>query len=655
MGVSLDDLGSSPENEDLQDQVVEATAPTPAPVDQPVPPVQPNPEPAARATETNQYKKEMDMSQETQFQQSAVTDIFSQLANTSSPLGSRAAEYGHRFKMAWSDAVKESIGKDTVEGYSLNIVSGISVGSPADIATLSYIGGGKNSPIFTYALLLGGAAVVLAPKTEQREGETVSVTQTIGSVYDVDTSTGIQNVLGQILGVPAQSIAIVGKSLVPKNFEITSLTMRDVVANAFMAVSVIAKMASTQSFNVSQLSTATNPNIRVGAKADFSGLQTKDIYGRPLRTEVTLETYAAIKGKSKSWEQQINLTRVQGFINVLYLPQQQVAGMLPSAQVLMPELVITNVSADFGDPTVERILFALVGALSIERDGLWAKAFIPRNNVKGRIDTRDIGAVGCDIKLGQDIPLAKIDTKSASFTQDKLKELLSTVFRRDAGIAISIDLDPTAYNAWLTDLFARSAAGEAASQEVILRAVDRMCNGKFRSRWDALTVQGEKRIMINRGWVQKGTYIHDDGTPHSLDELNDYLAVCNMFGSGDPQVLRDYVETIESPDMPMQLRLSRRERLFRSINDTVNIESYAMRAMFTPYFMQCFVAALAECKVIINPDSSGFTLTGGLRGDASLQGMGMTGFSSSLFQSQTFGGGNWGSNMGGSWGNNNWG
>ena len=106
MGVSLDDLGSSPENEDLQDQVVEATAPTPAPVNQPVPSVQPNPEPAARATETNQYKKEMDMSQDSQFQQSAATDIFSQLANTSSPLGSRAAEYGHRFKMAWSDAVK---------------------------------------------------------------------------------------------------------------------------------------------------------------------------------------------------------------------------------------------------------------------------------------------------------------------------------------------------------------------------------------------------------------------------------------------------------------------------------------------------------------------------------------------------------------------
>ncbi len=61
MGVSLDDLGSSPENEDLQDQVVEATAPTPAPVDQPVPPVQPNPEPAARATETNQYKKEIEL------------------------------------------------------------------------------------------------------------------------------------------------------------------------------------------------------------------------------------------------------------------------------------------------------------------------------------------------------------------------------------------------------------------------------------------------------------------------------------------------------------------------------------------------------------------------------------------------------------------
>ena len=70
--------------------------------------------------------------------------------------------------------------------------------------------------------------------------------------------------------------------------------------------------------------------------------------------------------------------------------------------------------------------------------------------------------------------------------------------------------------------------------------------------------------------------------------------------------------------------------------------------------MQCFVAALAECKVVINPDTSGFTLTGGLRGDASLQGMGMTGFSNTLFQSQTFGGGNWGNSMGGSW-NNNWG
>lgn len=653
MGVVLDDLESSPDSEENTNTTTQApVAPATEPV---VQKAQPQPEPAYRATENHntQQQGKMDMSQEqNQFDQQAATDIFAQLANTASPLGSRSAEYGHRFKMAWTDAVKESTGKSEIDGYVTSIISGVSVGSPADIAALSHIG--KDKRIVTYCLLLGGAAVELAPKTEQRDGETISVTQTIGTVFDGDTNLAIATVLGQQFGVPAQAVNIVGKSLVPKNFECTPLTMRDVIQNAYMAVSVVSKMTEFRPFTVSQLSTAINQNIRVGAKADFSAQPTRDIYGRPLRTEVTLETYAAVKGKSKSWEQQINLTRVQGFINVLYLPQLQVQGMMPSTQVLMPELVITNVSADFGDPTLERILFALVGALSIERDGLWAKAFIPRNNVKGRIDTRDIGAVGCDIKLGADVPLAKIDTKSASFTQDKLKELLSMVFRREAGIAISMDLDPTAYNSWLTDIFARAASGDSHAQTTILRATDRMCNGKFQARWDALQVQGEKRVLINRGLVQKGTYVHDDGTLHSLDEMNDYLAVCNLYGSGDPQVLREYVETIESPDMPMPIRLSRRERLFRSMNDTVNIESYALRAMFTPYYMQCFVAALAECKVVINPDTSGFTLTGGLRGDASLQGMGMTGFSNTLFQSQTFGGGNWGNSMGGSW-NNNWG
>lgn len=645
MGVVLDDPENTPEPEN--NQAFEA------PVNH-KPNTTVEPEPAARATESPfKQQGKSDMSQEqSQFEQQGATDIFSQLANTASPLGSRSAEYGHRFKMAWNDAVKESTGKTEVDGYVTSIISGVSVGCPSDIATLSYISQ-KDKRVLTYCLLLGGSAVELAPKTEQRDGETISVTQTIGTVFDSDTNQAISHVLAQQFGVPAQAVMIVGKSLVPKNFEATPLSMRDVITNAYLAVSVIAKTADFRPFTVSQLSTAVNQNIRVGAKADFSAQPTKDIYGRPLRTEVTLETYAAVKGKAKSWEQQINLTRVQGFINVLYLPQLQVQGMMPSTQVLMPELVITNISADFGDPTLERILFALVGALSIERDGLWAKAFIPRNNVKGRIDTRDIGAVGCDIKLGADVPLAKIDTKSASFTQDKLKELLSMVFRRDAGIAISIDLDPTAYNSWLTDIFARAAAGETHAQNAILSAVDRMCNGKFAARWNSLTVQGEKRVLINRGLVQKGTYVHDDGTPHSLDEMNDYLAVCNMYGSGDPQVLKEFVETIESPDMPMPIRLSRRERLFRSINDTVNIESYAMRGMFTPYFMQCFVAALAECKVVINPDTSGFTLSGGLRGDASLQGMGMTGFTNSLFQSQTFGGNNWGSGMGGSW-NQNW-
>lgn len=590
-------------------------------------------------------KKDMSQEQTGTFEQ-ASTDIFAQLSSTASPLGSRTAEYGQRFKMVWKEFLKESFGSPEVDGYTLTVLNGISVGSPADIAVLAYTGG--RNQINAYCMMLAGASVELAPKTEQRDQETISVTQTIGSVFDMDTAKAICIALAQQFGVPASTVRVIGKSLVPKDFELTALKMREVAANAFLAVSVVSKMKTLQPFNVSQLSTATNPNIRVGSKADFSAQPTHDIYGRPVRTEVTLETYAAVKGKSKSWDQQINLTRVQGFINVLYRGNEQTPGIMPSTQVLMPELVITNVSADFGDPTLERILFALVGALSIERNGLWAKAFVPRNSTKGRIDTRDIGAVGCDIKLHPDVPLAKIDTKSASFTQDKLIELLSQVFRRDAGIAISMDLDPTAANSWLTDVFARAASGDPQAQAVILSAVNNMCNGKFKPRWDALSIP-DKRVMINRGMVQKGTYVHDDGTRHSIDELNDYLAVLNLYGSGDPQVLREFVETVESPDMPVPIRLSRRERLFRGMNDTVQIDSYALRGMFTPYFMQCFVAALADCQVVINPDSSGFTLTGGLRGDNSLAGMGMSGISDSLFQSQTFGNtGAWGNGLAGS-------
>lgn len=159
MGVVLDDLESSPDSEENTNTTTQApVAPATEPV---VQKAQPQPEPAYRATENHitQQQGKMDMSQEqNQFDQQAATDIFAQLANTASPLGSRSAEYGHRFKMAWTDAVKESTGKSEIDGYVTSIISGVSVGSPADIAALSHIG--KDKRIVTYCLLLGGAAVM---------------------------------------------------------------------------------------------------------------------------------------------------------------------------------------------------------------------------------------------------------------------------------------------------------------------------------------------------------------------------------------------------------------------------------------------------------------------------------------------------------------
>jgi hypothetical protein len=338
---------------------------------------------------------------------------------------------------------------------------------------------------------------------------------------------------------------------------------------------------------------------------DLSPQSMAGLGGLPIRNDlgVSLNYVTRSQGLAGVNSDVVNgLTRVAGYVDLEYVgqataPQPQQIGFQPfqpvPTQQYAPRYVITDLDTRTDAITMEGVLLGLISAGMVTQQWTWARAFEPRLSAKkSEIDIRDIGALGYVVNFGDpnNAKRERVDTRG-TFGQQELINLLSfAVYDQPM---VSMDIEEVGTLGWLHQAFIASVNGSQQAYQDVISAANALTNGVFGNMWDNSPIV---RDDANR--VHLGYYIGKDGERHDLREI-DRLAILNLFGDRDMDIVYNWDRSWNDLNIPAELRLEIRAKLYKSALNGVEITGYARRVTFTTKFLTTLTLAAQQAGLSI--------------------------------------------------------
>lgn len=501
----------------------------------------------------------------------------------------------------------ETQGEDS--GLRLHILDGTTVGlaMSAILVTLGANRGGQRHAAVFSLLIEESAGGRLASRPMNILGQQVEITTTAGDVRDeYFTSMTVQAViekLGDDVMIHDAGYMVIPNEMNPDDHE----RVRSVLFNANNAL--VATLAShigsdEPPFSIGMVDAGTT----LTATIEYDTLNDENAVGLPVRSDITITLQGASRiGNQSHHERVLDITKVDGFIDLVYdanaanlqQPQNQYGFVQqqPQTQRFFPRLVITDSDSQVNVISPELELLALSTATMLSKNMAWAGVFTP-NYGTSDLDLRDIGAVGYEINLTGDPKSEpkKIDTKSEGFTRENLYQLISMLVHDN--LIYSRDVDEAGELTWLHGAYVGAANGNREATAQLIQSADNLTMGKFSEIYSGEPVAFEENNRIHLGyWVDTET-----GHKRDLREI-DYLALANQMGpKGDMSIVRDFADTYDRTDVPIELRLEKRERIYQAIfGSNFKIKGYARRVTFNPHFIEALQASCEAAGLIVRP------------------------------------------------------
>jgi hypothetical protein len=357
-----------------------------------------------------------------------------------------------------------------------------------------------------------------------------------------------------------------------------------------------------------------NPDTEtVSARLDFMASSTETGTGEIVRSDIQVCMKATSNqgGNDEGWgQQQVMIAETTGFMDLVYVappqaqnafgqamanqPQAQAWGAQTQSitQCYMPRFVITSITHGMDNVSLELQLQGLANAAILDEDHNWARAFLPNYNVKG-VDIHDIGAVKFECPALADVD---VDTKAADFTPALMLQLLGVAVHPN--MIYSIDIAEAGPMSWVQHIFIDAASGNSKAIEAIFEAADNLTNGNFSNLF-----KGKQLFTGDITRVHNGYYIDQDGNKKDLREI-DYLAMLNLQGTSDMQVVTDYVDTFTATNVPEDLRLQRRLTILRGLLGEGNVfmTGYSRRVDITADAILTLAQACAAAGANVKPE-----------------------------------------------------
>ena len=344
---------------------------------------------------------------------------------------------------------------------------------------------------------------------------------------------------------------------------------------------------------------------------DFAKQQIEDIVGNIMRSDVNVNfgtrRMQQANRSVNSGDRENTIASSTGFIDLLWAPvNPQNAGFNPyvnqqqqnQTQKYAARLVITSLASNFGY-TPAMTLLALATASSVRDNNNWINTFRPSPADAGGVDLRDIGALNIEANISNELSGygTRIDTKSEAFQLSDLGQLISLLIR--PGLVISIDCPLGGPQSWYLSMFAAASRGNSAAIEAIYDSAMQLTNGFFGKYF-------QRGMMIcddTGNTVHTGYWIDRKGNKRDLRDI-DTLAVCNIAGERNPELIRAYSDTFLRKDISLTKRLADRKKIIQALtNESAVFTGYAERVTFTAAFINGLVNGIAETGLVVRAQS----------------------------------------------------
>jgi len=169
----------------------------------------------------------------------------------------------------------------------------------------------------------------------------------------------------------------------------------------------------------------------------------------------------------------------------------------------------------------------------------------------------------------------------------------------------SIDIDEAGDNTWLTRDLYLAAHNDPEAKKRIVTAFNNLTDGKFSAFWD-----GTQPMAIDENnRVPLGYWTPSTGVKADIRQL-DYLAMLNIVGEGDMKILHEWSATFWDVNVPMEVRLERRDRIQRELLAGYVLRGHARRLVLTSALLGAIVKSLEAAGLLLQSNDTLIDLTG---------------------------------------------
>lgn len=519
---------------------------------------------------------------------------------------------------SFNEAIKALTATGLNEAYDLQVLS-VSKNELTDlfVSAIVLVVRHKQAPeaaLAYHTMLVADTAGTIPNVQVNINGRTVEQQLVVGDAYDNDYRAAVAGVVARNFPrtKPTNMYDAEGE-VIPSGYDYKNMDLvRKSLSNAMRAASTV---LNSNASNFKDYSLEGNANgINSTATLMFNQPQQENSVGEPIRTDVYI-SYAEIRGQQRqvkpgerislnSGERSEQLFGIGGFMDLLWdpaNPQAQANPFAPQfapqfaqqpqvAHLYTPRFIITKLDAKILN-TLPGQLLGLVTALTLRDNGNWIGAF--RRPHTAEFDMADIGAIGIEANIDKNPSGfgSRIDTRSESFTAQHLAMLIQTYVRPN--MAISMDIDECGPETWLTSAWLAAARGSQDATNAILAAASLLTNGRFSYNGPVAFYENNR---IHRG------YYHDKkGVRRDIRDVN-HLAILNLFGEQDPQLIRDWSDTFTRVEYSTELRLAERRRILElAVGGQITYTGFAERVTISGAFLDALAKAVVATGLNIRP------------------------------------------------------
>ena len=462
----------------------------------------------------------------------------------------------------------------------------------------------KNEPragVAFHVLIVEATGNDIEPIFEQIHGNQVEIIRPASLAYDDDLIRIVNAKVSEAF--PTGPYHPVDCTVVPKTFnpEDRGLVHRLALSSGLAAGTEL--VIKTPGFNDVNIGTMQRDNS-LCINLAFNRTQIENSVADPVRSDVLIGLVSQQAGSQKVTSvnragRTARISDLSGFVDLVWSP---VAGaeFNPYQQIQPTQtqkwaarLVVTSLASNYA-MTPSSVLLAILTSLAVRDDNNWIQAFRPSVVSSKELDLHDIGALGIEANLLNDPSGlgAPIATGSDTFRLEDLGRLVAATVR--PGLMISLDVPHAGPETWGLSMFSAADGGNQGALELIYRAANELTNGNFQKYF-----QVNQQMFADSGnQVHLGYYYDKDGLRRDIRDI-DYLAVANYAGTRNPQVIRDWSDTITHTPTPLALRMSERKKIIMGITrETAVFTGFATRVTFTADFLQALMQGARDAGFV---------------------------------------------------------